>query len=94
MERTYDIFEFFPNGSSIWRCAIDGHSVAITRMLSLAAHSKNEFRVMHLATKSIVAIANQREQISPSDTDKTNGPEDRYTPPGIKSAPNVLQISF
>jgi hypothetical protein len=56
MERTYDIFEVLPDGKSLWRCAVTGHEPGLNRMRELASESSNEFRMMHLPTKAVVAI--------------------------------------
>lgn len=65
MERTYDIFEVFPDETVEWLESVSGHEAALARAGELAAKSTNEFRVMHLPTNSIVAVLNRRE--SPSE---------------------------
>lgn len=57
MERSYDIFEMVKN-EAIWRQAVTGHEAAIQALKELATKTKNELRVLHLPTKSIVATLN------------------------------------
>ena len=57
MERSYDIFEVV-KGEAIWRSAVTGHLAAIQALQKLAKETKNEVRVLHLPTNSIVATLN------------------------------------
>jgi hypothetical protein len=50
MERTYDLFEMFPDGGVLWHGAIEGHDNAIVRLQDLAVHTRNELRVMFAET--------------------------------------------
>lgn len=61
MEREYDLFEVLPDGSAIWKEAVHGHENAIRRLQELSAQTVNEVRVMHLATKTLIAAMNVRE---------------------------------
>lgn len=58
MERTYDIFEKMNDGAIMWRCAIQGHQAAIQKLQEAAAQSSNEFQLMHLPTKTVIATIN------------------------------------
>jgi len=58
MERVYDIFENMPDGSLLWRVAIPGHAAAIQKLQELATESRNEFRLMHIATNTVIATIN------------------------------------
>lgn len=58
MERVYDIFENMPDGSLIWRGAITGHEAAIHKLQEFAAKSTNEFRLMHVPSKTLIAAIN------------------------------------
>ena len=58
MERTYDIFENMPDGTLLWRVAVPGHEAAIQTLQEFAAKSPNEFRLMHLATNTVIAKIN------------------------------------
>jgi hypothetical protein len=55
MEREYDLFEVFPDGSLIWRQNVSGHENAIQRLRELVEITDNEFRVMHVLTKTLIA---------------------------------------
>jgi len=61
MEREYDLFELHPDGSLTWRGVVSGHEAAIRKLGELAAETKNEVRVMHVPTKSIVAVMNAQQ---------------------------------
>jgi hypothetical protein len=61
MDRTYDIFEVMPDGILEWRECVVGHEAAIARARERASKSANEFRIMHLPTKSIAAVLNSKE---------------------------------
>jgi VCBS repeat-containing protein len=56
MECNYDLFEINPDGS--WRCTVDGHEAAVNRLRKLAVEARNEVRVMHVPTKSAIAVPN------------------------------------
>lgn len=58
MERDYDLFEINPDGSLTWRGAVHGHEAAVNKLRELAAETKNEVRVMHVPTKSVIAVLN------------------------------------
>ena len=58
MERTYDIFEKMSDGSVLWRAAIPGHEAAIRQLRELASQSTNEFQLMHIPTKTVIATIN------------------------------------
>lgn len=55
MDREYDLFEVFPDGSLVWRDSVTGHEKAIRRLRELAAVTDNEFRVMHIPTNALIA---------------------------------------
>jgi hypothetical protein len=55
MDREYDLFEVFPDGSLVWRQSVIGHENAIKRLRELAELSDNEFRVMHVLTNTLIA---------------------------------------
>ena len=56
MERDYDIFEKFPDGSFVWRGVVSGHENAIRKMRELAAQTPNELHLMHVPSSSTIAI--------------------------------------
>ena len=43
MLRDFDIFEKFPDGSTIWRACVFGQFEATRKLQELAEHSRNEF---------------------------------------------------
>jgi hypothetical protein len=43
MPRDFDIFEKFPDGSTIWRACVFGQFEATRKLQELAEHSQNEF---------------------------------------------------
>jgi hypothetical protein len=55
MDREYDLFEVFPDSSLIWRQSVTGHENAIRRLRELVELSDNEFRLMHVSTKTLIA---------------------------------------
>ena len=58
VDRQYDIFELLPDGSLVWREVIVGHEPAILRLKELGAKSSNEFRLMHIPSKALIAKVN------------------------------------
>jgi hypothetical protein len=55
MDREYDLFEVFPDGTLIWRDSVSGHEKAIQRLRELVEVTDNEFRVMHILTNTLIA---------------------------------------
>jgi hypothetical protein len=60
MNRVYDAFEVLPNGSLIWRATVTGHEDAIDKLQEVAKGSANEFRLIHLPTKTVIATINAK----------------------------------
>jgi hypothetical protein len=58
MDRDYDLFEVFPDGSLVWRDSVTGHEKAIRRLRELAELTDNEFRVIHVPTNTLIASMN------------------------------------
>jgi hypothetical protein len=58
MDRSYDLFEIFPDGSALWRGAVVGHEDAIRKLKELATTTTNEMRLMHVPTKTVIATLN------------------------------------
>lgn len=58
MDRNYDLFEILPDGSPVWRCSANGHEDAIEQLRHLASQTENEVRIMHLGSKSVIAVLN------------------------------------
>jgi hypothetical protein len=63
MHRSYDIFEVYPDGSLLWRAAVEGHEEAVHKLSEMAAGQQNEYRLMHLASKSVIATVSNRESV-------------------------------
>jgi len=57
MERSYDIFVII-KGEAIWRKVVTGHLAAIQALQKLAQETKNDLRVLHPPTNSLVATLN------------------------------------
>ena len=64
MSRTYDLFEVMPDGDLIWRTTITGYEDAIDKLQQVADGSANEFRLMHLPTKTLIATINGQIKLS------------------------------
>jgi hypothetical protein len=58
LDREYDLFEKFPDGSIVWRSSVVGHEKAIRALKELASKTSNECCVMYTPTKSLIAIMN------------------------------------
>ena len=54
MHHKYDLFEKFPDGSSLWRACVIGLEGVRRHMCDLARRSPNEFYAIHLVTGKIV----------------------------------------
>jgi hypothetical protein len=58
VDRSYDLFEIFPDGSALWKGSVVGHEEAIRKLKELAAGTANEVRLMHVPTKTVIATVN------------------------------------
>jgi hypothetical protein len=56
MYHKYDLFEKFPDGSSLWRACVIGLEGARRHMCDLARRSTNQFYAMHLVSGKIVTL--------------------------------------
>jgi hypothetical protein len=56
MHHKYDLFEKFPDGSSLWRACVIGLEGARRHMFDLALRSSNTFYAIHLVTGRIVPL--------------------------------------
>ena len=54
MQQVYDVFERFPDGSSLWRAWVIGRFEAHRRMQELAEHSRNEFFLIDVPAEDIL----------------------------------------
>jgi hypothetical protein len=57
MDREYDIFETV-DSTPLWRCSVARLEPALAKLEELAKRSPNEFTLMHLATKAVIARIN------------------------------------
>jgi hypothetical protein len=58
MQRHYDLFEQFPDGSPMWRGRVSGLPEVRRHLTELSQQTQNECFAMHLATKEVVASMN------------------------------------
>lgn len=56
MYRKYDLFEKFPDGSSLWRACVVGLGGARLHMFDLARRSPNKFYAMNVTSGKIVPL--------------------------------------
>jgi hypothetical protein len=56
MNHKYDLFEKFPDGSSLWRACVIGHKGALLYMRDLSRRSSNQFYAMNVATGKIIFL--------------------------------------
>ena len=56
MNHTYDLFEKFPDGSSLWRACVIGLQGTRLHMFDLAGRSQNQFYAMNVVSGKIVAL--------------------------------------
>jgi hypothetical protein len=59
MFNEFDIFECSPDGGLLWRDSAESVDKAKRKTLELAAKSKNDFQVLHIPTKTVVASVTQ-----------------------------------
>jgi hypothetical protein len=60
VDREYDVFEKFPDGTHIWRAFVKGLIEARARVAELSEMSPNEFYAIHTPSKEIVASSAKR----------------------------------
>jgi hypothetical protein len=63
MNREYDLFEKFPDGSSLWRCCVPGLEGARLQLQELARKSKNQFYAIDIVAGKTFLL--DREQHVP-----------------------------
>ena len=64
MEREYQIFEEFPDGSPMWRACAVGAENARAKLEEIAKTTRNECFAIQLETKEIAGRANLRKSQS------------------------------
>jgi hypothetical protein len=58
MQRDYNLFEQFPDGSPMWRGRVAELFEVRSQLIELSQHTKNECFAIHLPTKEVVARVN------------------------------------
>jgi hypothetical protein len=61
VDREYDIFEKFPDGSVMWCAFVRGLENADCRLKQLGADSPNEYFAIHTPSREIVGRVNVRD---------------------------------
>ena len=56
MKNEYDLFEKFPDGSSLWRDSVPGTETTRLRLKELAQKSENQFYAINLTTREILDL--------------------------------------
>ena|ERR1700680_4178638 len=56
MKNGHDLFEKFPDGSSLWRDTVPGFIIAHLRLKELTRRSQNEFYALNLTTGESLAL--------------------------------------
>ncbi len=73
MRRDYDIFEKFPDGSTIWRACVHGQFEAIRKVQELAELSENEFMVIGFQGEDLPPAKQMRSNSRPLAKTATHG---------------------
>lgn len=60
MNREYDAFEVLSDGTLRWKATIVGHEDAAKKLKEVAKNNANEFRLMHVLTKTVIATINAK----------------------------------
>jgi hypothetical protein len=60
MKHQYDLFEKFPDGSSLWQDSVPGFGKTYLRLQELAQRSENEFYAIDLTSGKVVAFNSER----------------------------------
>jgi len=55
MKHQYDLFEKFPDGSSLWRACVIGLQATLSHMSDLAQRSQNQFYALHIKSGKLVS---------------------------------------
>ena len=61
MKHEYDLFEKFPDGSSLWRDSVPGFEKAYLLSQELAQRSENQFYAVDLATGEVLTFNSERD---------------------------------
>jgi hypothetical protein len=61
MIREYDLFEKFPDGSSLWRVSVSGLGNARVQLQELTAKSKNQFYALDIVEGKILPLSSRHD---------------------------------
>jgi hypothetical protein len=61
MKHEFDLFEKFPDGSSLWRDSVPGLETTCLRLQELAQRSENQFYALNLTTREVLAFNSERD---------------------------------
>ena len=61
MNHEYDLFEKFPDGSSLWRDSIPGTGKTYLRLQDLTRGSENQFYAINLTTGEVIPFNSERD---------------------------------
>jgi len=56
MRRKYDIFEKFPDGSTLWRACVSGRYETHRKMQAFAEHSENVFYAIDIQADTRLSV--------------------------------------
>jgi len=54
MRREYEVFEIFPDGSTLWRACVIGRFEAQRKIQEMREHSENEFFTLDVQAHSFI----------------------------------------
>jgi hypothetical protein len=60
MKDEYDLFEKFPDGSSLWRDSVIGFETTRLRLQELTQRSENQFYGINLTTGEVLVSVSER----------------------------------
>ncbi|MGA7794936.1 MAG: hypothetical protein WCA19_18000 [Candidatus Acidiferrales bacterium] len=60
MKDEYDLFEKFPDGSSLWQDSVLGFETTRLRLQELAQRSRNQFYGINLTTGEVLVSGSER----------------------------------
>ena len=61
LKHEHDIFEKFPDGSSLWRDSVPGFETTRVRLQELARRSENQFYAIDITTGKVLAFHSDRD---------------------------------
>ncbi len=83
MTREYDLFEKFPDGSSLWRASVSGLGNARLHLQELTRRSENQFYAIDMtAGKTPGCITSQKEPTASKEAGYRNTRFRKYCSPG------------